>query len=242
MVNDSTRRGRRHDRDSVAGDVHAGEQLAELIREIGSATTVEEVLESVVAAVVREVPGAQFCGITVLSRDGAVTPAASDDLVVRVDSWQYTTGQGPCLQAADTGVIVRTDDLRSDPRWPRFAQAAAAEGVRSVLAFPLFTETGTIGALNIYSRTEATLGMESERIGFLMAAHAATAIVATRTTANLRIALDSRDVIGQAKGILMERYKIDADRAFSLLLRRSQETNVKLAQIARHLAATGELA
>ncbi|GAA1857739.1 GAF and ANTAR domain-containing protein [Pseudonocardia ailaonensis] len=224
-----------------SGVAAAAAHLAELARDMAVERDERLIVRSVVDAAVREVPGAEFAGITVIEQEGAWTPAATDDLVSKVDVLQYETGQGPCLEAADQARTVRSNDLTTDPRWPRFADTASQFGVRSVLAFPLFTEASTLGALNIYARSPHAFDTESERIGFLLAAHAAAAIVPTRNRAHLLIALDSRDLIGQAKGILMERYKIDAVRAFALLTTASQRFNVKLHAVARHLTDTGEL-
>ena len=114
-------------------------------------------------------------------------------------------------------------------------------GVRSMLYLQLFTEADSMGALNIYAAAPSAFGEESESTGMLLAAHAAIAMTAARTEATLRAGLDGRDAIGQAKGILMERYKITATEAFGLLAASSQSVNQKLRAVSDHLAATGEL-
>lgn len=216
-------------------------ELARLAREMAADDSVSSVAGMIVDAAVREAPGADFAGITIIDRSGARTPAATDELVARIDATQYHSRQGPCLEAADRARIVRSDDLSLDSRWPAFAAAAVHEGIMSIMAFPLFAEAGTVGALNLYSRARRALGPDAERTGFLLAAHAGAAVVTTRASANLRTALDSRDLIGQAKGILMERHKISGEQAFTLLVTVSQRTNAKLNEIARHLTDTGEL-
>jgi GAF domain-containing protein len=118
---------------------------------------------------------------------------------------QYETGEGPCLDAARHQETVRSDDLRTDTRWPRFARQAAALGVRSMLSFQLFAGGDSFGALNLYAADPAAFGPDSEKTGLLLASHAALAMAAARTEAGLLTALDSREMIGQAKGILMER-------------------------------------
>jgi GAF domain-containing protein len=215
--------------------------LGELARELHAEDDVAAVLERVVGAAVTEVPGTDYAAVSVIGRNGASTPVYTDDLVVLVDAAQYETGQGPCLDAAVDRHTVRADDLDGERRWPEFAARAVELGVRSMLSFQLFTEAGSVGALNLYARTAAAFPSDAERIGLPLAAHAAVAMVVTRQEANLRAALDTRDLIGQAKGILMERYKIDQDRAFKLLLMVSQRTNTKLREVADRLCASGDL-
>lgn len=217
--------------------------LGRLARAMESDTDETGVLQRVVQAALREVPGAQSAGITLVSKQSASTPVSTDDdLVTKVDVWQHEVGQGPCLDAAAQHPIVRSDDLQRESRWPQFVPRALELGVRSVLSFQLFVHAGTAGALNLYARTSHAFGDDAEHIGTPLAAHAAVALAATRNEAELRIALDSRDRIGQAKGILMERYKITPEEAFDLLIEASQSANRKLRDVADELAATGELA
>jgi hypothetical protein len=215
--------------------------LSELAREMQAEATPEAVLARIVQAAVAEVPGAQWAAITLVRNGQVSTPQASGELVSRIDQLQYSTGQGPCLTAATEHVTARSDDLRADERWPRFGEAAAALGVLSMLSFQLFVEAESLAALNLYASQAGAFGEESESTGMLLAAHAAIAMAAAGQAAGLRVALDSRDVIGQAKGILMERYKISALEAFDLLVASSQAVNQKLRLVADHLTATGEL-
>ncbi|MBN9620137.1 MAG: GAF and ANTAR domain-containing protein [Actinobacteria bacterium] len=224
-------------------DETQAQTLAALARELNDENDVESVLRRTVAAAAAEVPGAEYAGITVVTRRELATPVASDDLVLKVDQGQYETGQGPCLEAAvEREFVVRVDDLASDERYPAFGQHAVQLGIHSMLSFYLFTQAGTIGALNLYASEPRAFDQAAEDIGALLAAHAAVAVASTRKEANLVAALSNRDVIGQAKGILMERYKINADRAFDLLVAASQRTHRKLTDVAGQLAETGELA
>ena len=216
-------------------------ELSELARELQADLTADALLEHIVMAAVTEIPGAQYAGITLVAGKKVSTPAASDELVERVDRAQYDTGEGPCLDAARDHKTVRCDDLRAEARWPRFAPRAAGLGVRSALAFQLFVEGDSFGALNVYASDAAVFGPESESTGILLASHAALAMTAARTQAGLLTALDNREMIGQAKGILMERYKITGVQAFGLLVASSQAVNRKLREISEHLVATGEL-
>lgn len=221
--------------------------LADLARRLAVEGDRDAVLTRVLEAALVQVGGAEHAGITVLSREGASTPLATDDLVRDVDKHQYATGEGPCLTAVSDGEpVVRVDDLRTDPRWPKFSAAIADFGVRSMLSFQLYTggDRGveTIGALNIYAPLPHAFDEESVHTGTLLATHAAVAAAAAVTSSNLRIALQSRDTIGQAKGILMERFKITSEQAFDLLVAASAHTNRKLRDVAERLTTTGELA
>jgi GAF domain-containing protein len=136
---------------------------------------------------------------------------------------------------------VRVDDLAGDPRWPDLARAAQGLGVASMLCFQLFVSGDDLGALNLLAGRPGAFTDESERVGLLFASHAAVALAQARKLNHLNTALGTRDVIGQAKGVLMERYKITADQAFALLARASQDTNRKLQELAEYLTRTGVL-
>jgi transcriptional regulator with GAF, ATPase, and Fis domain len=167
--------------------------------------------------------------------------APSHELPLRVDALQSETGQGPCLDAVFEHRTVSVPDMANEDRWPRFAARAAELGAGSMLAFQLFVEGDNLGALNLYSRSTKAFDTESEEIGLLVAAHAAVAFAESRKMTQMHDALASRDLIGQAKGILMERYKITAAQAFILLGHSSSRTNTKLIRVAEHLTGTGEL-
>jgi GAF domain-containing protein len=241
----------RHDavRQAVGSTGHSAEpgiarQLSELARELQADLTTEALLDRIVLAAVTEVPGAQYAGITLVTGKDFSTRAASGELIElieRIERVQYETGEGPCLDAARHHETVRCDDLRADDRWPRFARRAAGLGVLSVLCFQLFAGDDSFGALNLYAANPAAFGQDSESTGILLASHAALAMAAARTETGLLTAMDSREMIGQAKGILMERYKITGVEAFGLLVASSQAVNRKLRDVAEHLVATGEL-
>ena len=233
-------------RQAVGSTGHSAEpgvarQLSELARELQADLTTEALLKHIVRAAVSEVPGAQSAGITQVTGKEFVTTAASGELAARIDRIQYEAGEGPCLDAARYHQTVRCDDLRTDARWARFAAQAVALGVLSVLSFQLFAGDDSFGALNLYAGEAAAFGPDSESTGILLASHAALAMTAARTESGLLTALDSREMIGQAKGILMERYKITGVQAFGLLIASSQAVNRKLRDVAEHLVATGEL-
>ncbi len=143
-----------------------------------------------------------------------------------------TFDEGPCVQAALADTVVRTDDFRVETRWPQYSPAVVEIGVLSGLSFKLYTADRTAGALNLFGFQETTWSADDETVGSVLAAHAAAAIIATQTQSQLTAALLSRDRIGQAKGIIMERFSVDAVRAFNMLRQLSQEGNVKLTEIA----------
>lgn len=223
-------------------DADTSDGLTRLARQLASETDFDQLLLRVVHATLSEVDGAEHAGVSLLDRHSITTPVATDDLVRRADHVQYATREGPCLQAVRDDVdMIRVDDLRAETRWPRFTPPALELGVAAVLSFQLYARGDTIGALNIYATRPHPFTAESERMGALLATHAAVALAATRKELNLQTALRSRDTIGQAKGILMERLKINADEAFNLLIAVSQHTHRKLRDVADELTSTGEL-
>jgi GAF domain-containing protein len=201
---------------------------------------VEGTLQAITAAAVEVVPHAQECSITyVIGRSRVEPRAATSDVPQQVDRLQERVGQGPCLDAAWEADVVRVDDVATDDRWPDFGREAAALGVGSMLCFQLFVLGDQLGAMNLYAGRPGAFDDEDQDVGHVLAAHAAVAVAGAEHEQNLRSAVASRDVIGQAKGILMERYKITADQAFGLLAQVSQELNRKLVDVARELASTG---
>jgi GAF domain-containing protein len=220
--------------------------LAWTLSEIAHMLQEEEGLEATLAAIARAavdtVPGAEDAGITtVTDRRAVITAAATSQLVLDVDRAQYATGQGPCLDALYDQDVVRFPDVSSDTRWPAFSEAVGRLPVASMLAFQLYVAGEDLGALNLYSSAPRAFDDQSESVGFLFARHASVAFAEARNAHHLARALDVRDMIGQAKGILVERHKTTSDRAFRLLVAVSQRRNVKLADVARHLVDTGEL-
>jgi GAF domain-containing protein len=203
---------------------------------------VEGTLQAITTAAVRTVPHADECGITYVIGRSTLEPRAwTGELPRAVDALQERLGQGPCVDAVRNHKVVRVDDVRSDDRWPEFAQAASGLGVGSMLCFQLFVEGDHLGAMNMYSRTPRAFDDESVDIGLLFASHAAVALAGAEHEEHLREAVATRDLIGQAKGILMERYKLTAVEAFSLLVTASNTTNHKLREVAEELATTGEM-
>lgn len=215
-------------------------QMSEFAREMQAESDPHKLLERIVAAAVSDIPAATYAGLSLFSKRGVETDAASEPLVEQVDQAQYDTGQGPCLAASWEGRTIRADDLENEARWPDFAARAVDLGVRSMLSVQLFVEGDAMGALNLYSSEPGAFDDEDENTALLLGAHAAVAMSASRMRANFDIALNSRDLIGQAKGILMERYKIGGQQAFEMLVWASQHSHTKLRDVALALAETGE--
>lgn len=175
-----------------------------------------------------------------LARDGTVTShAPSSDLAERIDRLQARCGEGPCVTALWEPHTILVGDLAVEAaRWPAFAREALASGVVSTLSFQLFTSDDTLGALNLYSGQRGGFNEQSQILGSLFASHAAQALGRAQ---EMEQALLTRDVIRQAKGILMERFGLDATAAFAMLIRTSEDSNRKLVEVARWLVADGGL-
>lgn len=213
--------------------------IARLLQQQGGE---QETMDAIVRAAVGTVPGAEHAGImTVLGRREVRTVATTGDLPVDVDQVQYDTAQGPCLAALYDEKIVSVPDLAQETRWPAFAARAVEMDVGSMLSFQLFVENDDLGALNLYARRAHAFDDESEHVGSLFAGHSAIALATAQQRDHLGEAVRTRDLIGQAKGILMERHKLTADQAFAVLARASQHTNAKLRDIAEQLTRTGVL-
>ena len=216
--------------------------LAGFAREVQRQPDRAAVLQAVVVGALRTVPGAQEGSITlVLGRRKVLSQAASSALPQQVDAVQEEVGQGPCLETAFEQHTVLVPDLADDQRWPRFSARAAELGVRSMLSFQLYVEGDNLGALNLFSRDVDGFDEQSVVVGELFAAHAAVAYAAAQRESALERALVSRELVGQAQGILMERERLTADQAFAALQRSSQRRNLKLAEVARRLVETGDL-
>jgi GAF domain-containing protein len=218
-------------------------RLAEAARGLQQQTDPQQVLDRVVSLAVAMVPGADEATITMVrARRDVYSAAATGELARWFDALQNETGQGPCLDAMWQEQTTRVDDLATDPRWPVLGPRAGARGVGSMLCLQLFVHEDTLGALDLLAHQKSAFTDESEHIGLLLASHSAIAVADAQKLGHAAIALVNRDVIGQAKGILMERFKITADQAFDVLAKVSQDTNRKVYAVAEDLTRTGTLA
>jgi GAF domain-containing protein len=214
-----------------------GRAIAAAARTLNRAQDLDETLQAIVEVARDSVPGFDEVGIWTLTKNGDVqTRAATGDLVYRLDDVQYDLDEGPCMEALRGATLVIAPRIRHDQRWPRFVPQAVAHGLRSQLAVRLFLDDeGTMGGLNFYSTTSDEVHPEAEELADLFAAHAAIALGRARERETLNEALQSRKVIGQALGILMERYQMNEDRAFAFLVRASSHSNIKLRLVAQEL-------
>ena len=208
--------------------------------------TVEGTLQKIVELAEHAVDGCEAAGVLVVGDGGGpATLVASSPLAVTVDQLQFDAGEGPCLTSAHHASTVYVDDLTDDERWPQFAAAAVEAGVRSVLAYAL--PAGRSAALNLYARLPGAFGADARAQGVLFATLARLALESAQERAldaeralNLTEALRTRELIGQAQGILIERERITGEQAFEVLRRASQHLNVKLREVAAALVETGE--
>lgn len=213
-------------------------QLTDLITDLdrhGTETAVG--LHELVGRGARHVAGCQYAGITVADRTKAVSNVvATHRYPMVLDAIQNRCGEGPCLEAVWQHHLMHVDDLNIDQRWPRYQRDALAQTpIRSILAFELFADHGSMAALNFYAEHPHAFSDESLEIGGIFATHVALAWSMMRRQDQFRSALASRDLIGQAKGVVMERFNLDAVEAFELLSRLSQRSNTKLIEVARSL-------
>jgi hypothetical protein len=214
-------------------------EFAEKVRTLQerSSAGVRATLDELTASAAAAMPNADHVGITVVDRRGAVSTVGPTHRTARLlDKIQDTVREGPCLAAAWQQHVMRIDDMSTETRWPRYRRdAIELTPVRSVVSFQLFVEAKAMAALNFYAERPHAFDEESVEIGLIFATHTAIAWNVIRRDDQFRSALASRDIIGQAKGMLMERFKVDAVHAFELLKRLSQDSNTPLAKVAEQL-------
>lgn len=207
--------------------------LGDLAIELQDQSDIEATLQAIVRGAVDIVPGAQWAGISLIQGREVRSRTPSDPLVAELDEAQTALDEGPCISALREHHTVRIDDMAAKTRWPRFAQAAMERGARSLLAFQLFVRHENLGALNLYGAAPEAFDDDSVFIGEVLAQHASVAMVGAAAESQFQAALASRDIIGQAKGILMHRRSVTGLQAFRMLLQASQNTNIKLVNVAR---------
>jgi GAF domain-containing protein len=225
--------------------------VEELLRDLSRVAlvdhTLSEVLTEVTAIAARGIPGAEATSITLLRGEKAFTVAHSGEMALAADELQYEHGYGPCMDAGRGGVLLRVDDMRTEQRWPDYvAHVVTTTPVLSSLSVPLPYQGASIGALNNYSsRPGAFASPESLRAGTDVAEVIAVAVVNADAHAqlfdqarNMRLAMESRSTIEQAKGVLMAQRHVDAEQAFEILREASQRYNRKLRDIAFGIVAS----
>jgi len=202
--------------------------------------TLEEILTEITDIAAEGIPGAESTSTTLIRADKAFTAAHSGEMALAADELQYAHGYGPCIDAGRGGVVLRIDDVREESRWPDYMAHVQETGVRSSLSVPLPYQGASVGALNVYSSEAAAFAApESLEAGLEVAETIAVAVVnadahhqLSEQARNMRLAMDSRAVIEQAKGVLMAQRHVDSDQAFEILREASQRYNRKLRDIA----------
>jgi GAF domain-containing protein len=217
--------------------------FAELSRRLLEVESVRETMLVLVNAAVEAVEDCDHASISHLHGKSLVSAASSDRIGEILDGIQTGAGEGPCLDAIRTNEVTVAEDLERDPRWPTYGpRAVESTSIRSSLGYPLHDGRRTIGALNLFSEVTGGFGQdpEQEAVIAILAAHSTAALASALHREGMEAALENRDLIGQAKGMLMARSGVDDEQAFEILRRASQRTNVKVADLARRLVQ-GEL-
>jgi hypothetical protein len=219
-------------------DLHLeiADAMAEVAASLRNPIDLDETLAVITRVTTETIPGIVEASISITTKEGRIeTLAPTGPTVTRADHLQYELGEGPCLDAAIEEPVVAVNDLAADPRWPDFGPKAAALGFGSQVAFQFRAVPHVRGALNLYAREPNSIDQDSIHLGSMFAGQVAVAMGWARQDATLTEALATRNVIGQAVGIVMERYHLDSDRAFGFLTRLSQTSNTKLNLVATAL-------
>lgn len=217
-------------------------EFEQLARGLGDATDETTRLQLAAVAAVQLVAGCDHAGVTVNESGAPLTRAASDDVVRRANQLQYEFGEGPCLDTLRDEETLVSNDLAAEPRWPRWAPRVEHDlGAGSMMSLLLYTTKGSYGALSLYGDRPHAFDADDLAVAQVLAGHLAVSMAAGREIDQRGVAIASRTLLGQAEGILMERFGLDADQAFDYLRRVSCNTNRKLALVAEDLVRTREI-
>lgn len=216
------------------------DELANAAREMQEDSSPQEAMDRAVVVATKIIPGCDAAGVCVVYRGDRIdTHATSTDELRQVDALQHELDEGPCLEALREDHTVVSNDLTTDPRWPTWGPAVVERvGMRSSVSYRLYSNDKDLGALNLYGTATGAFTAEDIQDGLALAAHIGVALAAAQEVEQLEKALGGRTVIGQATGILMERFDLAPDRAFSVLSRMSQQKNVKLRVLAEQIVTT----
>ena len=224
---------------STADRLQLAALFADVARSLYEQPTSESTLAAVADMACSTVSGTDCASITSLRAGDLVTVATTEDLLREADRLQQRCGEGPCLESLKEGRTVHIEDLRVSERYPVLNPKLVELGFGSVLAYQLFAGERRLGALNLFASRPNAFDDEALQLGDVFATHAAVALAAAFKEEQLVVAVSTRDLIGQAKGILMERHKIGAEAAFALLVRGSQNAHRKLREVAEEVTRTG---
>jgi GAF domain-containing protein len=217
------------------------ERFADLARGMSESAGLADTLRVAVDGTQALVVGADSVGISMVHHRRRIeTPAATDAACRRGDELQYELGEGPCLQSIHQQETVKSPDLRTEQRWPAWSSRVAAElGFRGMLCLQLFVTHDTIGALNLYSRTVDAFDADDEATALALAAHIAVALTAAKEFESLESVVAARTVVGQAEGMLMQRYRLTPQQAFAVLARQAQASGTRLRHVAEDIVRNG---
>jgi hypothetical protein len=210
--------------------------MADVAASLQEPAKLDETLELITRSAAETIPGILEASISITTKAGEIqTLAPTGPRVARADQLQYELGQGPCLDAAIEDPVVAVNDLATDRRWPQYGPKVAALGFGSQVAFQFRADPHVRGALNLYAAAPYQIDQDSIHLGGMFAGQIALAMGWAKQEQTLTEALATRNLIGQAVGIVMERYQLDSDRAFAFLVRLSQSANTKLRTVAAGL-------
>lgn len=212
--------------------------LSEVARSLHAEPDLKRTVQGIVTAVTNTVPGAEDAGVSLREGKTLRTVAATSARIRQLNETEHVLQEGPCVEAEQMHRVYRIDDMVQETRWPRFAAAAIDAGIHSMLGYRLFISGRTLGTLDLFSSEPDAFNDDAERIGELFAAHAAIATIGSAEQAEWKTALNSRDVIGIAKGILMLREHLTDEEAFRLMITTSQNANIKIFDLATWLVDT----
>lgn len=215
-------------------------ELASAAREMQDDNSSKEAMQRAVMIATEIMPGCDAAGVCVVYRGDRIdTHATSTDELRQVDALQHELDEGPCLDALEQDDVVQSNDLAVDDRWRRWGpQVAARLGLHSIVSYRLYISGESLGALNLYGEGRSAFTSDDIHDGMALAAHVGVALAGAQEVENLEKAIGGRTVIGQATGILMERFDMVPDRAFGFLSRLSQQKNVKLRVLAEQIVET----
>jgi GAF domain-containing protein len=231
--------------EETSSDRQLVDALDHLHRILFSEGPLDDAMRRIAALAAIAIPACDLCSVSIVDGGRIVTTASSDPMADRFDQFQYDSGDGPCMTASRRGEVQRITAVAHEDRWPEFALLAAAEGLQSVMSIPLPIDHVVVGALNLYSLS-GSFEPDDDWMSETFARQAAITLAnaeayqrAQNLASNLSNALESRDIIGQAKGIIMERQRCTPDEAFGILREASQHRNMKLRDLARDVVETG---
>lgn len=218
------------------------EQLAEIAHRLSEADGVDDLLQLIVDLGEDYLEGCDGASLMLIGKNRTISsPAFSSRVAYDSDLAQYKADEGPCLDALRDHAVYMIDDLETEERWPKYRALALTLGVRSMLSYRLYAKGRTFGALDFYAKRPNVYSPFSKVIGQVFASHAGVALKGAITEAGFEKAIQSRDIIGQAKGIIMERRDLPAADAFAKLTAVSRAQHIRVRDIAAQIVATGEI-